>query len=94
MLKYYNVPVFTIVDADKDGADYKCDIIKLGEPYTEDNVKTIKELSDDIISKGTIEDTLKVDFVVKHFQKEFKNLTDITEWDFEYSEEKPILLSY
>ena len=91
MLKYYNVPVFTIVDADKDGAGYKCDIIKLGEPYTEDNVKTIKELSDDIISKGTIEDTLKVDFVVKHFQKEFKNLTDITEWDFEYSEEKPIL---
>ena len=90
MLKYYNVPVFTIVDADKDGVGYKSDIIKLGEPYTEDNVKTIKELSDDIISKGTIEDSLKVDFVVERFQKAFKKLTDITEWDFEYSGEKAL----
>jgi len=91
MLKYYNVPVFTIVDADKDGVLYKKRIVDLGEPYTEDNVKTIKELSDSIVSKGTIEDALKTDHVVKHFQKAFKKLTGIDEWDFAYTGEKPIL---
>ena len=91
MLKYYNVPVFTIVDADNDGSGYKKDIVNLGEPYTEDNVKTIKELSDSIVSKGTIEDTLKTEYVVKHFQKAFKKLTGIDEWDFTYTGQKPIL---
>lgn len=91
MLKYYNVPVFTIVDADKDGVLYKKRIVDLGEPYTEDNVKTIKELSDSIVSKGTIEDALKTDHVVKHFQKAFKKLTGIDEWDFTYTGQKPIL---
>ena len=91
MLKFYNVPVLTIVDADNNGKYYKDEIIKLGELYNDHNVLTIKELSTDIISKGTIEDTLKPNFVADYCKKAYKNITGKNEWNFEYKGNKPIL---
>ena len=91
MLNYYNVPVFTIVDADNDGIDYKKRILNLGSPYSDDNVKTIKELDDNIISKGTIEDTLKSEYVIRQYKKALNEMIKVTGWDFEYANEKPIL---
>lgn len=91
MLNFYNVPVLTIVDADNEGEGYKSKIIGLGEPYSDDNVKTIKDMVDSIISKGTIEDTLKPEYVIKNFKEAATELTGFNAWDFTYTETKPIL---
>lgn len=91
MLKFYNVPVLTIVDADNEGEGYKSKIIELGVPYSDDNVKTIKDLVDAIISKGTIEDTLKPEYVSKNFKEATKELTGFNTWEFTYAGTKPIL---
>ena len=91
MLKFYNVPVLTILDADNEGCGYKSKIIELGEPYSDDNVKTIKDMVDSIISKGTIEDTLKPEYVSKHCKDATKEITGFSSWNFSYTGTKPIL---
>lgn len=91
MLNFYKVPVLTIVDADEEGEGYKNKIIELGSPYSDDNVKTIKELVDSIISKGTIEDTLKPEYVIKNFKDATKELTGVNTWNFTHSGTKPII---
>ena len=94
MLKMYNVPVLTIVDADKIGEKYKQDIIKLGSPFDENSVKTIRDFNDEIISYGTIEDTLDNDFVIKHLTKAYKEKLNKGECAFKYDNTKAIIESF
>ena len=94
MLKMYNVPVLTIVDADTVGEKYKKDIIKLGEPFSEMSVKTIRDLNDEIVAKGTIEDALNVDFVIRCLNSAYSEILQKEDFSFSVSEEKPIIEEY
>lgn len=91
MLKMYNVAVFTLVDADKDGEKYRREILELGKPYNESSVKTLRDLNADIISYGTIEDTLDSEYVVKCLNTTFNDYTKKSTCEFIYKGEKPIL---
>lgn len=91
MLKMYNVPVFTLVDSDIAGEKYKKDIIKLGNPFNDNSVKTLRDLNDEVINYGTIEDTLDSKFVIKNLKLAYMELMENKNCDFEYSETKPIL---
>ena len=91
MLKMYNVPVLTLVDADSVGEKYKKEIVKLGEPFDNNSVKTLRDFNDEVISFGTIEDTLDYAFVIKNLKLAFSELLENKNCDFEYSETKPIL---
>jgi hypothetical protein len=51
------------LDDDEKGQKIKKDIIKIGSGYKEENVFTIRDLCGSIKSRGTIEDTLPVDYV-------------------------------
>lgn len=59
-LEYYGIEVMIIVDDDEGGRDIKEKILKHDKSY---NVKTIKDLNSNIISGGTIEDTLSMQFL-------------------------------
>ncbi len=91
MLKMYNVDVLTIVDADKDGEGYKKEIVKLGTPYENSSVKTIRDINSEIIDYGTIEDCLDYNYVTKQLKIAFCNVTENKSCTFAYSAEKPIL---
>lgn len=91
MLKMYNVPVLTLVDADKEGEKYKKEITKLGDPFNTNMVKTLRDFVAEIIEYGTIEDTLNKDFVIKCLEKAYKEITAEKTFPFVYNEEKAIL---
>lgn len=60
-LDYYNVDVMVIVDDDSAGKEIKKKIIK--QRGDDSKMFTIKDLSAEIISGGSIEDTLNIDYV-------------------------------
>lgn len=91
MLKMYNVSVLTIVDADKDGEKYKKEILKLGNPFEEKSVKTIRDLDTEVIDYGTIEGTLDIAYVTKYLKKAYSDITGTTTCNYTYSNEKPII---
>lgn len=91
MLKMYNVPVLTLVDADTAGEKYKKEIIKIGNSFNDTSVKTIRDLVSEIIEKGTIEDTLKPEFVIKNMKDSVKGILPNETFAFEYTGEKAIL---
>lgn len=62
-LDYYNVDAMVIVDDDSAGKEIKEKIIKRRRDGSK--VFTIKELSSEIVSGGSIEDTLYIDYVVE-----------------------------
>ena len=59
-LEYYGIEAMIIVDDDEGGRDIKEKILKHDKSC---NVKTIKDLNSNIISGGTIEDTLSMQFL-------------------------------
>lgn len=91
MLKMYNVPVLTIVDADAEGEKYKKEIIKLGNLFDENSVKTLRDFVAEIIEKGTIEDTLNLDFVVKCLNGAYKEVLPEKTSSFAFISEKAII---
>lgn len=91
MLKMYNVDVLTIVDADKDGEGYKREILKLGIPYENSSVKTLRDINSEIIDYGTIEDCLDCNYVIKQLKNAFYNVTGNKSCAFTYKVERPIL---
>lgn len=91
MLKMYNVSVLTIIDADKEGEKYKKEIIKLGTPFENCSVKTLRDLNSEITDHGTIEDTLDINYVVKQLKKAYSDITGNRSCTFAYAAEKPIL---
>ena len=75
----------------KDGEKYRREILELGKPYNESSVKTLRDLNADIISYGTIEDTLDSEYVVKCLNTTFNDYTKKSTCEFIYKGEKPIL---
>jgi predicted ATP-dependent endonuclease of OLD family len=62
-LMYDNIPVLVLVDDDLSGQKYKEQIIKLGSNYSSSNVLTIRDVESNLITNGTIEDMLGVEFI-------------------------------
>lgn len=73
-MNFDNISVLVITDDDKDGRKFKENILKIGGPYNEDTVYTIRDLVGEIIEQGTIEDTLDIKYVESQFKK-FYNST-------------------
>ena len=76
LLKYSEVNCLVIVDDDENGHSYKDKIIKLGSPFSANNVMTIRDLCGDVIANGTIEDTLGGDFVKSQIHEIIKQEQD------------------
>ena len=92
LLKYSEVDCFVIVDDDKEGKDYKEKITKLGEPFSINNVLTIRDLCGDIIPGGTIEDILNKEFVISNANKIIKEENpDLNIVEADIDGNKPIL---
>lgn len=85
-LKYSKVDSLVIVDDDIDGQNYKKNILNIGDPYNDNNVKTIRDLCH-VIAKGTIEDTLNYEYVISKINEVIKT-ESLT---FTYSKTKPVL---
>ena len=66
LLKLEDVSALTIVDDDTTGRDNKKSIKKLGELFA-NNVYTYKDLEPKLINKGTIEDALPREFIIKKY---------------------------
>jgi hypothetical protein len=62
------------LDDDEKGQKIKKDIIKIGSGYKEENVFTIRDLCGSIKSRGTIEDTLPVDYVTSKTNEIVENI--------------------
>lgn len=87
-LKYYNVDILTILDSDQQGIGYKEKILKIGEPYNNNNVKDISLLIDNFVPNGTIEDAMDSNYIISCFKENIKTVI----WDnFDYDKEKPII---
>jgi predicted ATP-dependent endonuclease of OLD family len=63
-----DIPLLVVVDDDKDGKKYRDKIIKIGGSYSVKNVFTIRDLVGDIVTEGTIEDTLGKEYVQARFK--------------------------
>ncbi len=90
LLKMSDVPCLVVVDDDEDGKQYKEKIIELGAPFSTSNVMTIRDLCGDVISNGTIEDALGIDFIKSCVNKLIKKENQGLIFDVE-DESKPIL---
>lgn len=90
-LNFDNMKVVVVLDDDEDGRRDKEKILQVGGLYTAENVFTIRELVQEIVDDGTIEDTLEPAFVKSQFEKLYKAKfkKDI---DFQIQSNKPILL--
>ena len=65
--------ILVLVDDDEDGKRYKDDILKIKGVFTNNNVFTLRDLVEDIVENGTIEDCLGKGFIQSKFSIEFKN---------------------
>lgn len=72
-MNFDNISVLVVTDDDKDGRNYKENILKIGGAYNEDTVFTIRDLVGEIIEKGTIEDTLDIKYVEAQFKKNYNS---------------------
>lgn len=90
LLKYSEVNCLVIVDDDKDGHFYKDKIIALGNPFSVNNVMTIRDLCGDVIANGTIEDILGIDFVKSQINNIIKQEQKDLDFDVEDASQ-PIL---
>lgn len=90
-LNYDDMSILVMLDDDEDGRRDKEKILQVGGLYTAENVFTIRELVQEVVDDGTIEDTLEPAFVKSQFEKLYKAKfkKDI---DFQIQSNKPILL--
>lgn len=90
-LNYDDLKVVVVLDDDEDGRRDKEKILQIGGLYTNDNVFTIRELVNEVVDNGTIEDLLDPVFVKVQFEKLYKSKfkKDI---DFEVQATRPILI--
>lgn len=82
--------ILVLVDDDEDGKKYKEDILKIKGVFTNNNVFTLRDLVEDIVENGTIEDCLGKGFIQSKFNIEFKNKFE-KDSDLELKEDKPFM---
>lgn len=82
--------ILVLVDDDEDGKKYKEDILKIKGVFTNNNVFTLRDLVEDIVENGTIEDCLSKGFIQSKFNIEFKNKFE-KDSDLELKEDKPFM---
>ena len=82
--------ILVLVDDDEDGKRYKDDILKIKGVFTNNNVFTLRDLVEDIVENGTIEDCLGKGFIQSKFNIEFKNKFE-KDSDLELKEDKPFM---
>ena len=90
-MNFDNISVLVVTDDDNDGKKYKDRIIKTGGVFSENNVFTIRDLEGAIVSQGTIEDVLGVDYIKSQFQKFYMNKFDEELLGFDLDENKPVI---
>ena len=66
--------------------------MKIGGVYNNRNVFTIRDLEGEIISNGTIEDTLGIEYITGQFKKFYKTKFSDNLSDFELSNEQPVIV--
>lgn len=91
-MNYDDISVMVIVDDDEEGKKYKKNIAKIGGNYSEDTVFTIRDIEGEIISGGTIEDTLGVKFVESQFLRFYKTSFDEELTGVSLTEDKPVIM--
>lgn len=82
--------ILVLVDDDEDGKRYKDDILKIKGVFTNNNVFTLRDLVEDIVENGTIEDCLGKGFIQSKFSIEFKNKFE-KDSDLELKEDEPFM---
>ena len=90
-MNYDNISILIVVDDDDDGQKYKENILKIGGVFNDKNVFTIRDLEGGIVSKGTIEDILGIDYIKSQFIDFYKKLFSQDPKGFELIEGQPII---
>ncbi len=73
-MNHDDMPVMVILDDDEDGKRDKERIIKIGGVFSETCVFTIRDLVGDIVSGGTIEDTLSQSYIISIFKAMYRDV--------------------
>ena len=88
-LNHSDISLMVILDDDEKGKENRRKIIEVGGVYSSENVFTIRDLVEDIINGGTIEDTLHKEYIKSQFKK-FCETIDIKD-DFNLISDRPVI---
>lgn len=90
-MNYDNISILVVVDDDDDGQKYKGNILRIGGVFSDKNVFTIRDLEGGVVSKGTIEDVLGIDYIKSQFIDFYNKLFSQDPEGFELLEGRPII---